>query len=148
MSEYIFELPDSQGAYGSYGWPYKKTPHFNTARMVSAANRAPAAFSWTPWPLWDYDIALPYIYGNESGPSGYTQYLIDFFAAVKGSFDTWLFADPFPAPQNVNTVPLASPTRFGTGDGAAKVFQMQRQIGRRRSTSCRTSTAAIRRRSS
>jgi len=131
MSNFVFALPDAQG-YGAWGWPYHKTPRYNTSRLVPASNRGEVAFSYSPYPLWDFDVAIPYMFGNEMDPGGFVNYIINFFASVQGSFDTWLYADPFPNTgqySNPNYIYTQAPVTFGIGDGSTTGFQIQRPMG-------------------
>ncbi len=107
------------------GWNAPRRPTFNTMRVESASLKS-TTVSFTSQPRWEWDLIFEYIKDN---PSDIYQGLVDtdmrslfgFFNARFGSFDNFLFQDPFD-----NKVTAGA---IGVGDGSTTAFQLKRQMG-------------------
>ena len=118
---------------GSFAWPVKRTPRFNTLKQMPANLRGELAISLTTFPIWDFVFDVSWLPGDETPAqsSSALQSLLGFFGLVQGSFSPWLFTHPYD-----NAIPSANPASCtnsvnggNAGDGTTTTFLMTRQIG-------------------
>lgn len=115
----------------TWGWPIKKTPRFSTIVQKTASGRGEVRIPLYAYPLWDYEINISYIVGDNSvqnwrnngnvnncGLTGY-QLLLNFLIAVQGQGGAFLYLDPYD-----NEVPSNEPQVIGVGDGSSLQFTM------------------------
>ena len=77
------------------GWPIKKTPRYSTITQIPASGRSPIKIATMLFPLWDFVMDFTYIRGDATGTNTAWQQLVNFYMAVQGAADTWLFLDPY-----------------------------------------------------
>jgi hypothetical protein len=119
MSYSIF--PTFTATNGGPAWPVKKTPSFRTIVQIPANNRGENRISLTPYPIWKFELDFELLKGDYATASSALQTLAGFMGSVQGSYQNWLYSDPY---DNAVTA-----MNFGTGDGATKTFQLTRTIG-------------------
>jgi hypothetical protein len=107
----------------TWGWPIKKTPRSSTIIQKTASGRGEVRIPLYAFPLWDYEINIAYIQGDNSLANwrvntGY-QVLTNFLIAVQGQGQAFLYLDPYD-----HTVPSSAPQGIGTGDGSTTAFDM------------------------
>lgn len=113
---------------------FKKTPHYNTVRQMTAARRGSSAFSLMPYPTWDFEVDLNHVLGGEAIAGSVLQSFLGTFMACRGGGDFFFFTDPndnaVTTVQGVmlNVTPGAAAPMGQRGDGASKVFQLARSI--------------------
>lgn len=122
MSNAIF--PDINP--GSNGWLYKLpmnvTPQFRTLVQRPANNRGVLRISTTPFPIFTFNLELPYIFGRPTDINNGYQQIIGFYGQMLGQADDWLFSWP-----GNNTI--VTPNVFGIGDGLTKQFFLTKKVG-------------------
>ena len=91
----------------------KRTPQWNT-QVQSAVSGKESRLNKRSSPLMLYELAFE-VLRDDLAVSDFRK-LVGFFNAVQGSFDTFLYTDPY-----WNTV---AAHQFGTGDGSTKSFQV------------------------
>lgn len=124
MSNRIFIPPSGPGPYGSWQYPLKKTPMFQTLTQAPVNLRNELRISLTPYPVWLMEYNFGYLKGQTNIPNSAQNsalaYILGHFGASLGTFDDWLLVDPFDS--TVATEP------FGIGDGATTQFQLIRSV--------------------
>jgi uncharacterized protein (TIGR02217 family) len=113
---------------GSWKYPWKKKPKWNTYTITPASRRGQVRIPLQHFPIWEFDLNISYLKGTEQLSSAY-EYLIGFYNDVQGSAQSFLFTDP-----NDNTVtqtgtPGSSSGLLAPGDGVSTQFQLVRQWG-------------------
>lgn len=103
------------------GWPVKKTPAYRTIRQMPANFRGENRISLTTYPVWKFELEFASLRGDFSQLSSGLAALAGFMGQVQGSFQPWLFTDPYD-----NAV---TNMQFGTGDGVTTAFQLTRTVG-------------------
>jgi hypothetical protein len=119
MSYPIF--PTITPSQGGPTWPARKTPSFKTIVQVPANTRGENRISLTPYPIWKFELDFNYLSGDFSQVSSALAALVGFLGSVQGSYQPWLYSDPYD-----NSVSVMS---FGTGDGVTTAFQITRNVG-------------------
>lgn len=99
-------------------WDTTKVPIFATDTERSISLRE-TRVSLAPYPLYRFRHAYSVLRADAA--FGELQSLLGFFLARRGSWDSWLFADPN------DSVALLEP--FGTGNGTQTAFQLARTLG-------------------
>lgn len=125
MSQAIFPAVTEPLTSGwNYGLPLKATPRFKTLVQTPTSNRGQVRISLTPWPIWDFELQLPGIFGDpQTFNAGYQQ-IIGFYGQMAGAANDWLFDFP-----GNDTVPSTSPQVIATGDGVTTIFAISHAIG-------------------
>jgi Conserved hypothetical protein 2217 (DUF2460) len=88
---------------GNIGMPIKQTPIFNTITQTPASGRGEVRIPTMEFPRYDFVLDVSYLTGDAQGTykgqviSGGTQWqqLINFYLAVQGSANNWLFLHPY-----------------------------------------------------
>ena len=119
-------LPAITPTSGGSGWnwklPLKCFPSFKTLVQTPANNRGELRISLTQWPIWLFEMEIPYIFGDpETINSGY-QELIGFYGQVQGQADDWLFDWP-------DNNQITTPQVIGIGDGVTVTTPIYHGIG-------------------
>lgn len=96
------------------GFSTHRIPRFNTSSADSVSGKQSRLAYW-PNPKWSWELTYP-----DWLPKNDMITLCGFFLARQGSFDNFLFQDPYD-----NTVTNAP---IGVGDGATTVLQLQRTM--------------------
>ena len=99
----------------------KRTPLFSTQIQAAPSGKELRA-SWWSFPRWQYDLTLNFV--RQAGFSAQTLYdeaatLVSFHAQHRGSWDSFLFSDPYDSSDTA--------MGFGVGDGTTTVYQLQRR---------------------
>lgn len=94
-----------------------KAPEFST-KTQRAVSGNEARASMAAYPLWTFNLSYEFL---RHGASTELRQMLGFFLARKGSFDSFLFADP-----EDNAV---TNQNFGTGTGGQTQFQLMRTFG-------------------
>lgn len=122
MSNLVFpNLTSPQGGV-TKGFPFKKWPEFNTLLDTPGSNRGEFTTSLTPYPIWNFELDVPYLSGNLNDPNSALAQAVGFWTAMRGKYDTFLFND---LSDNI----ITQATQFGVGDGSTTAFWLSRQIG-------------------
>src|ERR1700733_3422903 len=81
----------------NWTWPLKQTPFYNTIKRTPASGRGELRISTTEFPRWKFVLDISYLKGDNQLGSVNTawQTLLNFFMAVQGSFNDWLFLHPY-----------------------------------------------------
>jgi len=126
MSNQAF--PVFQMGQWDYSWPIKRTPRYKTILQEPANMIGCVHISLTPFTTWEYDINLSFLkgYGNYAGGNSPYQTVIGFYGQMRGSFDTWLFLDPFD--NGIDSDGNAITYDVGVGDGSNTLFQTLRSM--------------------
>ena len=97
-------------------FPIRQTPRFNSIIQVPASGRGPIQIPTMNFPLWDFDLDVSYITGDNQGSNTQWQQLINFYMSVQGAAGRWLFLHPWDNIIGSYTVAgtLASGSRFTT----------------------------------
>lgn len=91
MSLLIFPI-----TFGSaVGFPIKATPRFNTITQTAASGRGQIRIPTMQFPLWDFEINISYLQGDNLGVNTPWQQLINFYMGVQGAGSDWLFLHPY-----------------------------------------------------
>lgn len=99
-------------------WNIKKTPEWNTIIQRSVSlNELRGSYTTAPV----YNITLTFDVLRQGGSYSELDTLMGFFLARRGSFDSFLLADP--------SADSASAQSFGIGDGVEVDFQLQSTMG-------------------
>lgn len=98
-------------------WPKPKAPIWSTKVQQAVSGRELRA-AFRQYPIYKFTLTHDFLRG---GAEQEFQTLIGFFNARKGSWDSFLYADPAD-----NAVAAQS---FGTGNGATTQFQLVRTFG-------------------
>jgi uncharacterized protein (TIGR02217 family) len=99
-------------------YPIGRSPRWDTDRVFSRSGRRFASTQWT-YPIWVYRLSYEFL--RRSGGDAELDALVGFFNQVRGSWDTFLFADP-----DDNAVAAQT---IGIGDGVNRDFALVRTIG-------------------
>lgn len=127
MSSLIFPLIDfSRGV--TKALPFKKWPEYSTLKDTPASNRGEFAASLTPFPVWNFELDVPFLPGRLNDPSSPVALVVGFWMQMRGQYDTFLYPD-----LSDNTVIAPAPmynaaTGLQTGDGSATVFWLLRSV--------------------
>lgn len=100
------------------GWGRKRGVQWSTTTKRAVSGREYAAANWS-YPVYEYKLDYE-VLRQETGTLEYEQ-LLGFINARKGSFDTFLYRDPW------DNAATAQP--FGTGDGATTQWRLVRSFG-------------------
>lgn len=91
MSLLVFPL-----SFGSaVGFPIKTTPRFSTIIQTAASGRGQIRIPTMQFPLWDFEINISYLTGDNQGVNTPWQQLINFYMGVQGAASDWLFLHPY-----------------------------------------------------
>jgi uncharacterized protein (TIGR02217 family) len=95
-----------------------KTPEWKTIihRAVSGKETRTSLMSY---PLWNFSVSYEFL--RDEGLTNEFKNLVGFFNNMKGSYDTFLYLDPYDN--------IATNQAFAVGNGVDKVFQLTREIG-------------------
>lgn len=108
-------------------WDIKKTPTWNTSVQQSVGGKELRA-SFFQQPIWHWVLAFEFLRTyTPPGGSAYTEFqtLAGFFNARQGSYDSFLYTDPYDS-----VIPDVTPyMAFGTGNGSRTAFQLTRSLG-------------------
>lgn len=96
------------------GWSVNRRPCFDTAVRQTQSQREVRAALQTR-SLMEFELTYEFLSQAD------LQTLMGFYCRMRGSYDTFLFDDP--------EDDSASNVQIGTGDGANKVFTLQRNLG-------------------
>lgn len=99
-------------------WDVIWTPGFNTS-VQRSVNLSEARTAWSATPVWD--VTFTYDLLRDDTAHNELKQLVGFFCARQGSFDSWLYQNPY----DFN----ASNQAIGTGDGTSTTFNLRRTIG-------------------
>lgn len=91
----IFPTVDTTRAAG-FNWklPLKVSPSFRTLVQTPANNRGEVRIALTQYPLWKFEMDLPYIYGDPDLATAGFQSIIGFYGQNQGAAGPWLFDWP------------------------------------------------------
>lgn len=99
-------------------WNVGKRPQFKTIAHRAVSGKEARA-SLMAYPLWTFRLPFEVLRDGLQGNDFDT--LLGFVLARKGSFDSFLYADP--------SDPGVTGQQFGTGDGTTTQFQLVRTLG-------------------
>lgn len=127
MSNAVFPTPIL--AEWDYTWPIKRSPLYSTIIQSPVNKIGCTHISLTPYTTWVYELDLAFLKGsgNSVGGSSAFQTVVGFFGARRGSYDTWLYLDPFDNGIDTSGNPIVQ--SIGPGDGSTTVFEMTRTMG-------------------
>lgn len=114
---------------------FHKSWNFNTVLQKVAAGRGNASVSLTPYALWDMEVDLDHITGNEALVSSTVAAFMGTMMACQGRNQLFLFTDPQDssisyANSGMLNVTTGAAAPMGTaGDGVSTQFQLARSIG-------------------
>lgn len=77
------------------GWPIKQTPRFSTIIQTPATGRGVIRIPTMVFPLWDFEVDITYLTGDNLGSNTPWQTLVNFYMAVQGAASDWLFLHPY-----------------------------------------------------
>lgn len=121
MSNAIFPtLTASQGVIK--GYPFKKWHEFSTLLDTPGSNRGEFADSLTPYPIWNFELDVPFLTGSYGQPNSAFALAVGFHMQMRGSYDSFLYLD---STDNAVT----TPSQFATGDSSTTSFWITRTIG-------------------
>jgi uncharacterized protein (TIGR02217 family) len=100
------------------GWNIVRSPQFQTKTQRSISGRELRA-TFQQYPLWQFSLNYEFLRDGILGTDYDT--ITGFFLARQGSFDSFLFTDPYD-----NAVTDAN---IGTGNGSLTTFQLARSYG-------------------
>lgn len=98
-------------------WNVGRYPIFKTSIQEAISGRELRS-AYQAYPMWSFSLSYEYLAGDAVRNELKT--LLAFFLARRGSFDSFLFADP-----NFSSV---TDYQFGMGDGSTTQFQLLREI--------------------
>lgn len=98
----------------------ERTPVYSTTVQTEASGRE-LRVAQRSAALYRYRMAYDFLRQDAAGDEAQT--LLAFLAAHRGSWDSFLFTDPYAS--------TASATSFGTGDGSTTVFYLRDEMGDR-----------------
>ena len=113
----------------------KKNPHFDTVFQPVAAGRGNASVSLTPYALWDFEVDMDRITGNEAVALSTVAAFMGTMMACNGRNGLFLFTDPqdnvvsYANSGMLNVTNGAAAPMGTTGDGTSTQFQLARSIG-------------------
>lgn len=118
----IFPSVDTTRVAGfNYKLPLKISPSYKTLRETPANNRGEVRISLTRYPIWMFEMEVPYIYGDPDIVNDGFQQLIGLYGQCQGGAGPFLFDW-----LGNNTV---SNQVIGNGDGITTTFPMIHTIG-------------------
>lgn len=100
-------------------WGVRRSPQWKTIKRESVSGREYRAANMT-YPRYTYRIGYEFLRDKRAGVDE-LRTLVGFFNARKGSFDSFLFADPDDG--------AVTAENFGTGNGSTTQFQLARSFG-------------------
>jgi uncharacterized protein (TIGR02217 family) len=112
MSNIVFVPPTG------LAWSVFKAPSMSTIVQKAVSGKTSRTQLWAN-PVWDFKLTWDLLKDRGSAPTD-LRYVMDFFLARGGSFDTFLYTDP-----SDNAVTAQN---FGTGNAATTTFQLVRQL--------------------
>lgn len=113
----------------------KKTPVWNTVLQKVAAGRGNSAVSLAPYPVWEFELDMDHITGNEAAATSVIAQFLGVYMQTQGSAGLFLFVDPQDSTVTQNTgvmlnvTPGAASPMSQIGDGVSTQFQLSRLIG-------------------
>jgi len=102
---------------GGIGWDIERKPTWK-AKAFEAISGLEIRTTYWATPIWHY--VLTYTYLKESGGDTDLSKVLGFFQSMYGSFDTWLFKDPFYYALTTQNI--------GAGTGTEAHFQIIRKF--------------------
>lgn len=126
LSNAVLTLPTRPN--GSWTYPWKKKPKWNTLVNTPASRRGQVRIPLQQFPIWEFDLNMSYLKGTEQINSAY-EYLIGFYNDVQGGAKSFLFIDLNDF--NVTQTGTVGSTEglLAVGDGVTTQFQLVRQWG-------------------
>lgn len=99
-------------------WDRTKTPEFSTSTKRTTSGKE-TRVSFFSYPIWNFSISFEFL--RTDATIDELAALVGLFNQCKGSYDTFLFSDPYD-----NTV---ANMPFGVGDGISYSFQLTKEYG-------------------
>lgn len=99
-------------------WDRLKIPEWSTKVQRTTSGKE-ARVSFFSYPIWNFTLSFEFL--RTDATIDELAALVGLFNQVKGSYDTFLFSDPY---DNAVTI-----MPFGTGDGVTTQFQLTRAYG-------------------
>lgn len=96
----------------------ERTPYYGTVIQTEASGRE-LTLTQQVAPRYRYRISYDFL--RQDGTTDEAATLLSFLAAMRGSYEPFLFLDPYDS--------TVTAQEFGVGDAAATVFQLQRHAG-------------------
>lgn len=121
MSNAIFPTPQPVTGW-NWKLPLKVTPRYSTLVQTPSDNRGELRVSLTQYPVFDFDMEIPYVFGNPANPLGAWAQVIGFYGQMAGQADDWLFDWP-------GNDTITQPQTIAIGDGNTLSFDMTHAMG-------------------
>lgn len=124
MSQLIFPAVTIPAATGGFDWklPIKITPQYKTLVQTPSNNRGELRVSLTQYPIFLFEMEIPYIFGDPDLVNDGFQQLLGFYGAMQGSADDWLF-------DWLGNNAVTAPEVIGVGDGVSTTAVLTHGIG-------------------
>ena len=113
----------TEPADSGFSWkPMKATPQFKTLVQTPTNNRGELLISLAQYPIFLFELKIPFIFGDPEQINVGFQKLIGFYGQMQGQGDTWLF--DWPGNNQVTT-----PEVIGVGNGVGLAANLTHAIG-------------------